>query len=146
MKRCAKFLVVLIASLVLPVSSAIAQQSAASSSPSPTSTPNLDCQGCHAPGKTLPYLGGAQFHADAHTAYDLGFHARGIQGGMKAATCIDCHTTNHDLTKILPASDPRSTISRTNIAETCGRCHGDKSVMRGSGISDRPFLSYRESV
>jgi formate dehydrogenase gamma subunit len=94
----------------------------------------------------LPYLGGDKFHADAHTGYDRGFHARGVQGGMKAATCIDCHTTNHDLTTILPASDPKSTISRSNIAETCGRCHGDKSVMRGSGISDRPFLSYRESV
>src|SRR5687768_2383631 len=147
MKRCATFLLVLIASLVLPVGSAIAQQSTAPSASSPpSSTPKLDCQGCHAPGKTLPYLGGDKFHADAHTAYDRGFHARGIQGGMKAATCVDCHTTNHDLTKILPASDPESTISRSNIAETCGRCHGDKSIMRGSGISDRPFLSYRESV
>jgi len=147
MKRCATFLLVLIASLVLPVGSAIAQQSTAPSASSPpSSTPKLDCQGCHAPGKTLPYLGGDKFHADAHTAYDRGFHARGIQGGMKAATCVDCHTTNHDLTKILPASDPKSTISRSNIAETCGRCHGDKSIMRGSGISDRPFLSYRESV
>ena len=146
MKRCATFLVVLIASLVLPVSSAIAQQSVASPSPSPTSTPNLECQGCHAPGKTLPYLGGAQFHADAQTAYDHGFHARGIQGGMKAATCIDCHTRNGDMTTILQAADPKSTINRGNIAETCGRCHGDKSVMQGSGISDRPFLSYRESV
>ena len=146
MKRCAKFLVVLIASLVLPVSSAIAQQSAASPSPSPTATPNLDCQGCHAPRTTLPYLGGAQFHADAHTAYDLGFHARGIQGGMKAATCIDCHSRNGDMTTVLQAADPKSPINRSNIAETCGRCHGDKSVMQGSGISDRPFLSYRESV
>jgi len=146
MKRCATFFVVLIASLVLPVSSAVAQQSVASPSPSPTSTPNLECQGCHAPGKTLPYLGGSKFHADAHTAYDQGFHARGIQGGMKAATCIDCHTRNGDMTTILQAGDSRSTINRTNIAETCGRCHGDKSVMQGSGISDRPFLSYRESV
>lgn len=148
MKCCATFLVVLIASLVFPVGSAIAQQSTTgpSPSPSPSSIPMLHCQGCHAPGKTLPYLGGDKFHADAHIAYDQGFHARGIQGGMKAATCIDCHTTNHDLTTILPASDPKSTISRSNISETCGRCHGDKSVMRGSGISDRPFLSYRESV
>jgi formate dehydrogenase gamma subunit len=47
---------------------------------------------------------------------------------------------------MLPAADPASTINRRNIAETCGRCHGDKQVMQGSGISDRPFLSYRESV
>ena len=150
MKYCATFLVALIASLVFPVGSAIAQQSTAAPSPSPsalpTSVPKLDCQGCHAPGKSLPYLAGAKFHTDAHTAYDRGFHARGIQGGMKAAACVDCHTRDHDLTTILPPNDPKSTISRSNIAETCGRCHGDKSVMRGSGISDRPFLSYRESV
>ena len=59
---------------------------------------------------------------------------------------MDCHTRNHDLSTMLPASDPRSTINRANIAETCGRCHGDKTVMQGSGISDRPILSYRESV
>ena len=146
MKYCATLLMALIASLVLPVGNAIAQQATSAPSPSPTSNPKLDCQGCHAPGKTLPYLGGAKFHADAHTAYDRGFHARGVQDGMKAAGCIDCHTRDHDLTTILPASDPKSTISRNNIAETCGRCHGDKSVMKGSGISDRPFLSYRESV
>jgi len=145
MKLCATFLVVLIASLVFPVSRASAQQQP-TPSPSPISTPTLQCQGCHAPGKTLPYLGGAKFHTEAHTAYDRGFHARGIQGGLKAATCIDCHAKNGDMTTILPASDPNSTVNRSNIAETCGRCHGDKSVMQGSGISDRPFLSYRESV
>jgi formate dehydrogenase gamma subunit len=94
----------------------------------------------------LPYLGGAKFHTDAHTAYDRGFHAQAIQGGHKAATCIDCHTRNGDMTTILAASDRTSTINRSNIAETCGRCHGDKSAMQGSGISERPFLSYRESV
>jgi formate dehydrogenase gamma subunit len=111
-----------------------------------TPSPKLECQGCHAPGKTLPYLAGAKFHANIHTAYDRGFHAQGIQNGAKAATCLNCHTRNGDLSTVLPASDPRSTINRSNIAETCGRCHGDKSIMQGSGISNRPFLSYRESV
>ena len=142
MKHCVTFFIVLIALLVLLVNSAGAQQS----SPSPTASPILQCQGCHAPGKTLPYLGGARFHTQPHQDYDAGFHAKAIQGGRKAATCIDCHARNGDMTTILAATDLNSTINRNNIAETCGRCHGDKSVMRGSGISDRPFLSYRESV
>jgi cytochrome c553 len=25
---------------------------------------------------------------------------------------------------MLPASDPRSTVNRSNLAETCGKCHG----------------------
>jgi formate dehydrogenase gamma subunit len=107
---------------------------------------SLQCQGCHGPGKTLPYLAGALFHTVPHASYDHGFHALAIRNGAKGATCLDCHTKNGGMTTILPASDPQSTINRANIAETCGRCHGDKSVMQGSGISDRPFLSYRESV
>ena len=112
----------------------------------PAAPPTLQCQGCHGPAKTLPYLAGSLFHTAPHAKYDHSFHAQAIHNGTKAATCLDCHTKNGDMTTILPASDPSSTITRTNIAETCGRCHGDKSVMQGSGISDRPFLSYRESV
>jgi formate dehydrogenase gamma subunit len=113
---------------------------------SPVPSPTLQCQGCHGPGKQLPYLAGSLFHTAPHSAYDHSFHAQAKQSGAKAAACLDCHTKNGDMTTMLPASDPKSTINRVNIAETCGRCHGDKSVMQGSGISNRPFLSYRESV
>lgn len=109
-------------------------------------SPQLQCQGCHSAGKQLPYLAGSLFHNKPHADYDKGFHAKSLQTGGKAASCVDCHARNRDLSTMLPASDPRSTISRANIAETCGRCHADKSVMQGSGISDRPILSYRESV
>jgi formate dehydrogenase gamma subunit len=112
----------------------------------PAPPPSLQCQGCHAPGKQLPYLAGSLFHSASHAAYDHSFHAQAIRNGTKAADCLDCHTRNGDMTTILPASDPKSTINRATIAETCGKCHGDKSIMQGSGISDRPFLSYRESV
>src|SRR5579885_262441 len=106
----------------------------------------LQCQGCHGAGKTLPYLGGALFHTDEHAAYDGGFHAKAAQAGHKAATCLDCHTRGGDMTTMLPASDPKSTVHRANLAETCGKCHGDPSTMQGTGISDKPFVSYRESV
>lgn len=112
----------------------------------PGQPPNLQCQGCHGAGKQLPYLAGSLFHTGPHSDYNRGFHAQALQTGTKAATCLDCHTRNRDLTTMLPASDPKSTINRANIADTCGRCHADKSVMQGSGISDRPILSYRESV
>lgn len=107
---------------------------------------SLDCEACHGSGKTLPFLGGALFHAAAHKAYDHGFHGRAIQSGKKAASCLDCHSVGGDMKTILPASDPRSAINRANIAKTCGSCHGDKSAMDGTGISNRPFLSYQESV
>ncbi len=112
----------------------------------PGQPPNLQCQGCHGPGKQLPYMAGSLFHNAPHTEYERGFHAKALQAGTKAASCLDCHTRNRDMTTMLPASDPKSTINRANISETCGRCHGDKNVMQGSGISDRPLLAYRESV
>ena len=112
----------------------------------PASPPALQCQGCHGLGKQLPYMAGSLFHTDPHNGYDHSFHAQAKQNGVKAAACLDCHTRNGDMTTILPAGDPKSTINRANISETCGRCHGDKSVMQGSGISNQPMLAYRESV
>lgn len=113
---------------------------------SPAPPPTLQCQGCHGPGKQLPYLAGSLFHTAPHAGYDHSFHAQAIRNGTKAAACLDCHTRNGDMTTMLPASDPKSTINRANVAETCGLCHGDKTVMQGSGISNRPLLAYRESV
>lgn len=121
-------------------------ETAQTSSPTKPTPPNLQCQGCHGPGKTLPYLGGSLFHVEPHAGYNRGFHAQAMQNNGKAASCLDCHTTNGDITTMLPASDPKSPISRANIAATCGRCHGNKAVMEGSGISNRLFLSYQESV
>jgi len=154
MKRCLLVgvcitLPLLIAGIGFTIHPASAQSAPQQATPTPSAqpvSPTLECQGCHAPGKTLPYLAGAKFHANIHTAYDHGYHAQAIQNGSKAASCLNCHTRNGDLSTVLPASDPRSTINRSNIAETCGRCHGDKSIMQGSGISNRPFLSYQESV
>ncbi len=112
----------------------------------PTAGLRLDCAACHGPNKTLPYMGGAFFHKEAHEAYNHGFHAQAVKNGNKAAGCLDCHATGGDMTTILPKTDPRSTINRINIAKTCGSCHSKKSVMDGTGISNRPFLAYQESA
>jgi formate dehydrogenase gamma subunit len=128
------------------IQSQFAPSASAPDSPVALSPGTLDCAGCHGTGRTLPFLGGALFHADAHKAYEHGFHARAIQNGRNAASCLDCHAAGADMTTILPASNPKSTISRANIAKTCGSCHGNSSVMAGTGISNRPFVSYQESV
>ena len=43
------------------------------------------------------------------------------KGDPDAPACKTCHGT-HD---IRPASDPKSTVYRANIPETCGKCHFD---------------------
>ena len=48
------------------------------------------------------------------------YHGLAVQSGSaRAANCASCHGV-HD---ILPSTDPRSTIYRTNLVQTCGKCH-----------------------
>jgi len=107
---------------------------------------NLECSGCHGPGKNLPYIAGQLFHKDTHSAMDTSIHSKLAANGKPIASCKDCHTVNGDMTTALPAENPKSTVSRASISMTCGKCHSNKAVMQGSGISDRPIFAYRESV
>jgi cytochrome b subunit of formate dehydrogenase len=48
------------------------------------------------------------------------YHGLAMEGGsVVAANCSSCHGV-HD---ILPSNDPRSTIHRSNLQATCGKCH-----------------------
>ncbi len=76
------------------------------------------CGDCHAQHQTPADGFDGQKHIDN---YRGSVHGKAImKGGMSiAATCADCHS-NH---RVLPAKDPRSTVSRDRIAGTCGKCH-----------------------
>ena len=54
--------------------------------------------------------------------YSLSIHGYGLfqQGLTVTAVCSDCHTAHF----VLPHDDPRSSINRANIANTCQQCHG----------------------
>jgi cytochrome b subunit of formate dehydrogenase len=66
---------------------------------------------------------------EAETFFDT-FHGKVSRlGSAGAAKCYDCHGTHG----ILPASDPRSTLGRDNVVQTCGQCHPD---------SNRRFAGY----
>jgi cytochrome b subunit of formate dehydrogenase len=76
------------------------------------------CGDCHAQHGLAadsgpPYTGVGTYMASVH--------AKGVtkSGLLWAATCSDCH----DAHGVLPSEDPRSTVHRDNISETCGRCH-----------------------
>ena len=53
--------------------------------------------------------------------YSESMHGDGLlkKGLGVAATCASCHSPH----RILPHTDPRSTIARDNIAATCTKCH-----------------------
>lgn len=53
-------------------------------------------------------------------SYQDSVHGMAVaKGSEKAAVCIDCHGPH----EILPASNPASPISRTNVPATCAKCH-----------------------
>ena len=110
---------------------------------------SLNCTSCHADIKQLPHgaalkVACGQCHTDADAAYGHGLHAQAIRNGEgRAATCTDCHGDAH---QVLRSSEPGAKTHHRNVAETCGRCHGEKFVMEGTGLTNRPFLSYQESV
>ncbi len=61
-------------------------------------------------------------HAEETETFFETFHGKVSRlGGDRAAKCYDCHGTHG----ILPPWDPKSTLSRDNVVETCGKCHED---------------------
>jgi len=108
------------------------------------------CVDCHTDVKSSAHettplkITCATCHADEQAAYDRSFHGKAVQGGnSKAATCVDCHGSPHEL---LAASDPKSRVHHTNIPATCGACHSQKFVMQDGGVSAQMVASYQQSV
>ena len=53
-------------------------------------------------------------------SYEESYHGLAKRlGSAEAANCASCHGIHN----ILPQSDPKSTIHKANLGETCGRCH-----------------------
>jgi len=59
-------------------------------------------------------------HTEEATTFFETFHGKVSRLGTEgAAKCSDCHGSHG----ILPPDDPRSTLSRTNVVQTCAKCH-----------------------
>lgn len=64
------------------------------------------------------------------STYMDSFHGIALEYGMTtAANCASCHGA-HD---ILPASDPASSVNKTNLPRTCGKCHPNAGVNFAKG-------------
>jgi len=65
-----------------------------------------------------------QCHQDRYEYYHETYHGKAMALGRpndapEVAACFDCHG-HHD---VLPASNPKSRLSKENIVGTCARCH-----------------------
>lgn len=69
-------------------------------------------------------------HEDVTDTYFDTFHGKVSKlGSVKTAKCSDCHGSHN----ILPPYNPKSTLSRENIVETCKSCHPN---------SNKKFVGY----
>ena len=75
--------------------------------------------------------------------YSESIHGEGLfrRGLIVTAVCTSCHTAHF----VLPHTDPRSSISKQNIAHTCTKCHAlieavHRRVIRGELWEKHPGL------
>jgi nitrate/TMAO reductase-like tetraheme cytochrome c subunit len=79
------------------------------------------CSACHAEETLTSKYGLSNL---VYETYQESFHGIANKYGLlTVANCASCHGS-HD---ILPSTDPRSTISPNNIAQTCRKCHKNSS-------------------
>jgi cytochrome b subunit of formate dehydrogenase len=75
------------------------------------------CAKCHESVRLAEDYGVAGGRASTYLA---SYHGLALKMRSKTvANCASCHGIHN----ILPSSDPKSTISATNLASTCGKCH-----------------------
>ena len=75
------------------------------------------CSNCHASERLNTKY---NLPPDRVKTFFESYHGLAAQyGSTLAANCASCHGVH----KILPSSDPRSTVYKTNLVATCGKCH-----------------------
>src|ERR1041384_7524452 len=100
------------------------------------------CATCHADGTYMRQYN-PSLRTDQFAQYKTSVHGKkNAAGDTKPAVCIDCHGVHG----IRPASDTRSKVHPTNVAQTCARCHNDAAYMKPYGIKTDQFAGYSASV
>jgi hypothetical protein len=100
------------------------------------------CGRCHSDGAYMRQYN-PSLRTDQLSQYLTSVHGKlRAKGDEKVAVCTDCHGV-HDLR---PASDTRSKVHPTNVAQTCARCHANADYMKGYSIPTDQFAGYNASV
>jgi len=100
------------------------------------------CGSCHSDVNRIKKAN-PSLRVDQWAQYKTSVHGIKFEhGDKKVAICTDCHSAH----RILPASDPHSSIHPKNIAATCKRCHSDEEYMKPYGVKTDQFAGYVESV
>ncbi len=95
---------------------------------SPSNVSAQVCAGCHSSVALNQKYG---LPTERFQSFTDSYHGLAIRAGStEVANCASCHGVHN----IKPSSDPASTISKANLAATCGRCHpgAGENFTRGS--------------
>jgi predicted CXXCH cytochrome family protein len=82
-------------------------------------------------------------HKEVKATYNESVHGKAVQrGSAESPTCINCHGDH----QIYATQDPRSAVSRRNIAEkVCANCHNSVRLSQKYGITSDRFNSFSDS-
>lgn len=99
------------------------------------------CARCHSdPVRMRPY----NVRTDQYAQYLTSVHGKQLKekNDPNVATCASCHGSHGIRVK----TDPRSTVYRTRVAETCAKCHEDATRMGSYKLPTDQMAKYRASV
>lgn len=83
----------------------------------PLNVSNKLCAACHTSLRLSERYG---ISSDRFSSFEDSYHGLAIRGGgVEVANCASCHGTHN----IRASSDPTSTVHKSNLAVTCGKCH-----------------------
>ena len=101
------------------------------------------CGRCHSDAAFMKRYN-PMLRVDEVAEYRTSVHGKRLleMGDTAVATCIDCHPAH----RILPPSDPTSSVYPTHVAATCGRCHADSVRMAPYGIPTNQEKLWTTSV
>lgn len=112
--------------------------------------PSASCIACHGSHRIPKVTAAADAicascHASQTQQMEAGIHAGrgGRDGTRNLPTCVTCHTA-HTVTS---RRDPASPIHRSQIHETCARCHADPKIIAQERISrPRVVALFEQSI
>jgi hypothetical protein len=100
------------------------------------------CGRCHSDGAFMRQYN-PSLRTDQLAQYKTSVHGQRLaHGDTKVAVCIDCHGVHG----LRPASDTRSKVNPSNVAETCSHCHSNAEYMKEYKIPTDQFAHYSKSV
>lgn len=96
------------------------------------------CSPCHSSVKLTEKYGIA---SNRFQTFEDSYHGLAIRAGdVEVANCASCHGAHN----IKPSSDSTSTISKANLARTCGKCHQGANARFAMGAVHVAFTDRSE--